>query len=96
MAPCAEQRCECGRFARLPGADRGRFEDLSTGEALSFTILGPWDVDPDRGILSYDSPLARQLLDRPVGSEFQVVLPQREMTLRLVALENAVTRVDSA
>ncbi|MBN2490315.1 MAG: GreA/GreB family elongation factor [Planctomycetes bacterium] len=75
---------------RMGLGSRGRFEDLVTGESLTFTILGPWDAAPDRGILSCESPLALQLLDRTVGSEFQVVLPQREMALRLLAIENAL------
>ena len=40
----------------------------------TFTILGAWDSDPDRGIISYLSPLAQQLIHRKPGDE--VVLEQ--------------------
>ena len=39
-----------------------------------FTILGAWDSDPDRGIISYLSPLAQQLIHRKPGDE--VILEQ--------------------
>ncbi|MEO0073656.1 MAG: transcription elongation factor GreA, partial [candidate division WOR-3 bacterium] len=35
--------------------------DLAGNEQV-YTILGPWDADPDHGIISHQSPLAKQLL----------------------------------
>jgi len=69
---------------------RGRFQDLKSGETVCYTILGPWEVDPDRGILSYDSPVARQILNRRIGEEITIELPSRRMELKLLALENGI------
>ena len=33
----------------------------------SLTILGPWESDPERSIISYESDLGRLLLGRQVG-----------------------------
>ncbi len=43
------------------------FEDLTEKEVKSYAILGPFDVDPDNGIISYLSPLAQKLLGKKVG-----------------------------
>src|SRR5213595_2495975 len=40
--------------------------DLQTNEPESFSILGAWDSDPDKGIVSYLSPMAQSLLNRKV------------------------------
>ena len=48
--------------------------DVDRQTQENFTILGAWDSDPDRGIISYLSPLAQQLIHRKPGDE--VVLEQ--------------------
>jgi transcription elongation GreA/GreB family factor len=37
------------------------------GEPTDLLILGPWESDPDRGVISYDSDLARALLGKRAG-----------------------------
>jgi transcription elongation factor GreA-like protein/transcription elongation GreA/GreB family factor len=39
----------------------------SRGEHVRFTLLGPWDADPERHILSFQSKLAQALKGRTVG-----------------------------
>lgn len=41
----------------------------SKGEHLQFTLLGPWDADPERHILSFQSKLAQALKGRVIGDE---------------------------
>lgn len=48
--------------------------DVGQQTQENFTILGAWDSDPDRGIISYLSPLAQQLIHRKPGDE--VILEQ--------------------
>lgn len=43
----------------------------SAGE-LVYSILGPWDSQPDAGILSYESELGRQLLGRRPGESVEI------------------------
>lgn len=40
------------------------------GNKSSFTILGPWDADPDFNILSFNSKLAQSMLGKKVGESF--------------------------
>jgi transcription elongation GreA/GreB family factor len=48
--------------------------DLSANQAETFTILGAWDSDPDKGVISYLSPVAQALLNRKVGDEVEFEL----------------------
>jgi transcription elongation factor GreA-like protein/transcription elongation GreA/GreB family factor len=41
------------------------------GKMLSYTLLGPWDADPDRSILSFQSKLAQTMRGLSVGDKFQ-------------------------
>ncbi len=43
--------------------------DKASGNDETYTILGPWESDPDSGIISYMSPFGNELLDRKVGEE---------------------------
>ncbi|MBX3732570.1 MAG: GreA/GreB family elongation factor [Verrucomicrobiae bacterium] len=43
--------------------------NLDSGQPEVFHLLGAWDGDPDRGILSYLSPLAQALLGKGAGAE---------------------------
>jgi transcription elongation GreA/GreB family factor len=48
---------------------RVRVTDLVASHPDTFTILGAWDSDPDKGVVSYLTPLAQALLNRKVGEE---------------------------
>ena len=45
--------------------------DLNTGQREILTILGAWDSDPDRGIISYLSPVAQALMGHKPGEEVE-------------------------
>lgn len=45
-------------------------KDSQGGEQV-FTILGPWDADPDKNILSLQSKVAQDLFGKKVGSRFE-------------------------
>jgi transcription elongation GreA/GreB family factor len=49
------------------------------GSTSSITILGPWESDPDRQIVSYDSELGQDLLGKRVGEA--VTIDGDEMTI---------------
>lgn len=48
-----------------------RARDLEANVPEQFTILGAWDSDPEKGIISYLSPVAQSLLNRKVGDEVE-------------------------
>lgn len=42
----------------------------SKGKVTSYTLLGPWDADPDRQILSFQSKFAQAMKGKGVGQSF--------------------------
>jgi transcription elongation GreA/GreB family factor len=45
--------------------------NLEANQSESFTILGAWDSDPDKGIISYLTPVGQALLNHKVGDEVE-------------------------
>jgi transcription elongation GreA/GreB family factor/transcription elongation factor GreA-like protein len=45
--------------------------DLETQQPEHFTILGAWDSDPEKGVVSYLSPVAQSLLGHKVSDEVE-------------------------
>ena len=45
--------------------------DLATSQPERFTLLGAWDSDPDKDVVSYLSPVAQALLGHKVGDEVE-------------------------
>jgi transcription elongation factor GreA len=52
-----------------------KLEDLDSGKVTVYTIVGAFESNPDKGLISISSPLAKQLLGKTVGDEVDVVLP---------------------
>jgi transcription elongation GreA/GreB family factor len=48
-----------------------RAVDVESNQAEQFSILGAWDSDPDKGIVSYLSPVAQSLLNHKVGDQVE-------------------------
>lgn len=61
---------------------RVTLEDAA-GAAVVYTILGPWDSDHERGVISYLSPLARLLMSKKPGDRAE--LDGQHYTVREVA-----------
>lgn len=40
------------------------------GQKITYTLLGPWDADPEKNILSFQSKLAQSLKGKSVGDKF--------------------------
>jgi transcription elongation GreA/GreB family factor len=62
-------------------------KDAATGEELSYTILGAWDSDLSRGIISYQTPVARALLNHVVGDTIDLMSDEgktRQVTIEKI------------
>ena len=46
--------------------------DLDQQLAEQYSILGAWDSDPDKGVISYLTPVAQALLNHKPGEEVEV------------------------
>jgi transcription elongation GreA/GreB family factor len=64
-----------------------RATDLQTSHSEHFTILGAWDTDLERGIISYLSPVAQALLNKKVGEEVEFEVQGIRHRHRIEAIE---------
>ena len=56
----------------------------------TYTLLGPWDADQAKGVLSYLSPLGSAILGKRVGDEFKLDVAAGPASYRLEAIENGL------
>ena len=70
---------------------RVKVTDLNSQHVESFAILGAWDSDPERGVISYLSPVAQSLLNRNVGEEVEFELDGAKKHFRIEAIEAVKT-----
>jgi transcription elongation GreA/GreB family factor len=64
-----------------------RTTDIATSQSESFTVLGAWDSDPEKGIVSYLSPVAQSLLNRKVGDEVEFEIHGARHQHRIESIE---------
>ncbi len=49
--------------------------NVDTDETVTYTIVGPYETDVDRGAISVTAPLASQLISKEVGDEVVIRRP---------------------
>jgi transcription elongation factor GreA len=54
-----------------------------------FTLLGPWESDPSRNVISYRSPLGIELLNHKVGDELNFTIGDRRFRYVVKSIEKA-------
>ncbi|MCX7679560.1 MAG: transcription elongation factor GreA [Spirochaetes bacterium] len=66
---------------------RVEIQNIDTGEKLTYSILGPWDADFEKGILSYRSPIAQNLLGKKVGDEVAMKVGEEIRKYKVISIE---------
>ncbi len=64
-------------------------KDLGTGADEDYIILGPWESDPNRRVISYLSPLGSRLYNRKLGEELRFTINEKEYHYRIERIETA-------
>lgn len=64
-------------------------EDLVSGDAVTYRIVGEDEADVSKGLLSVTSPVARALIGKEVDDQVQVVVPagKREYEIRKIRFD---------
>ena len=60
--------------------------ETETGEARTVRIVGPDEIDTERGWISIDAPLARALIKKTIDDEVVVRTPAGETLYYVVAV----------
>lgn len=53
--------------------------DIDSERTFEYTVVGASESNPDRGLISFQSPLVRQLLGKEAGDEVHVLMPSGEV-----------------
>ena len=67
-------------------------EQASNKQSVSYSILGAWDGDPDKQVLSYQTPLARALLGKNKGEQVAVEIDGHEESWTIKEISRWVDR----
>ena len=54
-----------------------------------YTILGPWESDPDNNVISYMSPFGNAIMDKKVGDEIKFVINDHKYNYTVKAIKAA-------
>lgn len=62
-------------------------KNLDTGETDVYTILGPVESDWENNVISYETPIARQLILKKEGDEVEIRIPSGTIRYRIEKIE---------
>jgi len=60
--------------------------DLDSDEEVKYTIVGAPEADPNRGLISFHSPLAKGLIGKHCGDEVEIRLPAGEKVFEIIKI----------
>jgi len=66
--------------ARISFGSTVELVDQSTDEEVTYTIVGGQESNPSKGLISFQSPLAKALLGKEEGDEVSLMLPTGKKT----------------
>lgn len=61
-------------------------EDADSGEAMTYKIVGEDEADIKKGMISNTSPIARALLGKEEGETVEVIVPNGNKNLEIIAV----------
>jgi transcription elongation factor GreA len=61
-------------------------KNLVSGEEEVFTILGPWESDPENQVISYLSPLGKHLLNHKAGETLNFTINERKFSYKVLKI----------
>jgi transcription elongation factor GreA len=60
---------------------------MSEDKTEKFTILGPWESEPSKKIISYTSPMGETLLNKSVGDAVELGAKNNKKRYRILKIE---------
>jgi len=66
---------------------RVQVTDLATNHAETFAVLGAWDSEPEKGMISYLTPVAQAILNHKAGDEVEFELEGSRKRWRIESIE---------
>jgi len=66
-----------------------RLRNNATNDEETYTILGAWDGDPDRHIISYQTAIGQALLGHEIGETVPLNTEHSTAELTIISIESA-------
>jgi transcription elongation GreA/GreB family factor len=70
-------------------------QPLDNGPQETFSILGAWDSDPEKGIISYQAGIATAILGKKIGEEASLPGDKATRPVRIVSIEPAISETQT-
>jgi len=64
--------------------------NLENEKTEKYTILGPWESDPSKKIISYTSPLGETLMNKSVGDTIEIATKGKKKKYKILKIERAL------
>jgi transcription elongation factor GreA len=64
--------------------------DQTAGRSVTYTILGAWDSNPEKNIISYKTPLGQSLLSKKAGESVRIQIEGSDNTFQIKKIERYV------
>ncbi len=74
---------------RVVVGTRVRLNNLTRGGEEIYSLLGPWDADVEKGVISYLSPVGSGLLGKSAGAQADIQLPEGSVSYKVLAIDTA-------
>ncbi len=63
--------------------------DIDHDKDVAYTVLGPWESEPDNNIISYMTPLGNAIMDKKVGDSVTFKVSDRVFNYKIKKIEKA-------
>lgn len=64
-----------------------KLEDLDSGDEVTYKIVSEFESDIDNGMISDSSPVAKALLGKSLGDEFEVRVPKGLVNFEIIDIK---------
>ena len=88
LASCEIVDVPKGPISRVCIGCHLKIEDLDTGDVKEFQLVGPYEADIDRGLISVSSPLGRALIGKTKEDDVTVVGPANTKEYEILSIES--------
>ncbi len=65
-------------------------DNLTEGGEETYTILGPWESDPENMVISYQSPFGNAVLNKTVGEKFDFIINDEKISYAVKSISAAL------
>jgi len=72
-----------------------KLEDVDSGEELTYAIVGRTESNPDIGLISFHTPLARGLMGKEEGDEVEITLPNGKKAFEILEVSYKTIRFEA-